>query len=155
LRIEGQRAGGIRPAFFLLACAAILCVAACYSSNYRKELAANTDLIAQLADKLADYCSAGFAIDKRQISSEEMGEFYYALKKARGLSATTTNDSARQSHRDFDAMLDAYQSFVRDADEYRLAGRRDPTKLAELIRQHQNVEAAAAKVRADLAAEDG
>jgi hypothetical protein len=155
LRIEGQRAGFCRPALFLIAGAAIFCAAACYSSNYRKELAANTDLISELADKLADYCTTGFMIDDRQVSSEEMGEFYYALKKARGLSATTARDSARASYRDFDAMLDAYQSFVRNADEYRLAGARDPAKLAALMQQHQAVESAAAKVREDLAKEKG
>jgi hypothetical protein len=152
---DRKRAGLIRPAFFLLAGAAMLCAAACYSSNYGKELAANTDLISQLADKLADYCRAGFAIDNRQVSSEEMGEFYYALKKARGLSAMTARDSARASHRDFDAMLDAYQNFVRNADEYRLTGARDPERLAALMAQHQMVEDAAAKVRADLARERG
>lgn len=152
---DGKRAGLYRPALFLIAGAAILFAAACYSSNYGKELAANTDLISELADKLADYCSAGFMIDNRQVSSEEMGEFYYALKKARGLSATTTRDSSRGSYRDFDAMLDAYQNFVRNADEYRLAGTRDPAKLAALMRQHQAVESAAAKVRADLAKEKG
>ncbi|MHB8381540.1 MAG: hypothetical protein ACYDC3_04260 [Candidatus Binataceae bacterium] len=154
MRIEGQRAGRIRPALLLLAGAAMLCVAGCYSSNYRKELAANTDLIAQLADKLADYCRAGFTVGNRPVSSEEMGEFYYALKKARGLSATTASDSARASHRDFDAMLDAYRDFVRGADQYRIAGSRDPAKLAALMGQHQKVEDAAAKVRADLAAEN-
>lgn len=152
---DRKRAGLSRPALFLLAAAAIVCAAACYSSNYRKELAANTDLISELADKLADYCNAGFIIENRQVSSEEMGEFYYALKKARGLSATTTRDSARASYRDFAAMLDAYQSFVRSADEYRLASARDPANLAALMRQHQAVESAAAKVRADLAKEKG
>ncbi len=152
---DGMRAGLSRPAIFLLAAAAILSAAACYSSNYRKELAANTDLISELADKLADYCTAGFIIENRQVSSEEMGEFYYALKKARGLSSTTTRDSARASYRDFAAMLDAYQSFVRNADEYRLASVRNPAKLAALMRQHQAVESAAAKVREDLAKEKG
>ncbi len=151
---ERKRAGLIRPALFFFAGAAILCAAACYSSSYRKELGANTDLISELSDKLADYCRADFAIDNRQVSSEEMGEFYYALKKARGLSAMTTRESARASHRDFDAMLDAYQLFARNADEYRLAGGRDPARLAELMRQHQKVEAAAAKVRADLVREN-
>ncbi|HUY27005.1 MAG TPA: hypothetical protein VMV27_06255 [Candidatus Binataceae bacterium] len=155
MRIEGKRAGRIRPALVLLAGAAIVCATACYSSNYRKELAANTDLISELADKLADYCQAGFTIDKRQVSSEEMGEFYYALKKARGLSAATARASARASHRDFDAMLDAYAAFLRSADEYRLAAHPDPGRLAALIAQRRTVENAAARVRADLAREDG
>ncbi|MGC1341679.1 MAG: hypothetical protein WA854_05100, partial [Candidatus Binataceae bacterium] len=67
---DGRRAGLYRPALFLIAAAAIACAAACYSSNYRKELAANTDLISELADKLADYSSAGFMIENRQVSSE-------------------------------------------------------------------------------------
>ncbi|MGH7780307.1 MAG: hypothetical protein ACREQR_10820 [Candidatus Binataceae bacterium] len=149
---DAKRAGLFRPALFFLAAAATLCAAACYSSNYRKELGASTDLISELSDKLADYCHADFLIDNRPVSSEEMGEFYYALKKARGLAAMT-HGSARVSHRDFDAMLDAYHIFLRNADEYRLVGARDPARLAALMMQHQAVEAAAAKVRADLANE--
>jgi hypothetical protein len=152
---DRTRAGTVRPAILLIFAAALLVTAGCYSSSYREEVAANTDLIAQLADKLADYCRAGFTIDNRPVSSEEMGEFYYALKKARGVSAITASDSTRISHRDFDAMLAAYQDFLRSADQYRLSGARDETRLAALVREHQAVEAAAAKVRADLANEGG
>jgi len=126
----------------------------CYSTSYRREMAANADLIANLADKLADYCQAGFAIDGRQVSSEEMGEFYYALKKARGFSTMRHDESDRASYRNFEVMLDQYAAFVHSADEYRIGGHTDSGKLAALIQQRDAVEQTASRVRADLASED-
>jgi hypothetical protein len=83
-----------------------------------------------------------------------MGEFYYALRKARGLAQmTASREGARASHRDFVALLDSDEAFVRSADEFRLAGAHDPAVLAELVRQHARVRAARARVLADLRAE--
>ncbi len=143
----------MRSAIVLVAWAICIGAAGCYTSSYRKELAANTDLISQLGDKLSDYCRAGFLIGNRPVSSEEMGEFYYALKKAREFSAMTASRSTLKSHRDFDAMLSKYEDFLRSGDEYRLSGARNPARLDILMRQHQAVASAAAKVHADLASE--
>ena len=77
LKSFSRRAGHRRPVFFL-ALAAIVAAAACYSSDYGRTMAANVALLSDLSDKLADYCRSDFMIDDRQISSEEMGEFYYA-----------------------------------------------------------------------------
>ncbi len=148
---DKTRAGDWRlPAFVLMlaACAAI--AASCYSSSYQREMAANVDLISGLADKLADYCKAGFTVDDRQISSEEMGEFYYALKKARAFATMSRDKSNQASYRDFSAMLDEYAAFVRSADEYRLGGHDDPSKLVALVAQHRAVEQRASRVRYDL-----
>ncbi len=145
------RAGLFRPALFAAITAAI-CAASCYSSNYRRQLGANVALVAGLSDKLADYCRAGFTLEGRAVSSEEMGEFYYALKKARAYAAMTRGDEKRRSHRDFERMLDTYATFVRAADEYRLAGAHDPAKLVALLSLHEEVRRLAAKVNADLAA---
>ncbi len=146
------RAGLVRPALFA-ALAAAVC-AGCYSSNYGRALGANVALVAELSDKLADYCRAGFMLDGRAVSSEEMGEFYYALRKARAYDSITRADANRRSHRDFGRMLDAYAAFVRAADEYRLAGTHDPAKLAALLADHDEVRRIAAQVSADLAAGD-
>jgi hypothetical protein len=147
------RVGLLRPALFGAMLAAA-CAAGCYSSNYRRELGANVALIADLADKLSDYCRSDFTVSGRSVSSEEMGEFYYALKKARAYAAMTHNDASRRSHRDFERMLAAYAAFVRAADEYRLAGARDPAKLQALLARHDSVSRLAAQVSADLAAGD-
>ncbi len=148
------RAGLLRPALFA-AMVGALCAPGCYSSNYRRELGANVSLVAELADKLADYCRAGFMIEGRAVSSEEMGEFYYALKKARAYAAMTGADESRRSHRDFERMLDTYATFVRTADEYRLAGAHDPAaRLVALLSLHDEVSRLATKVSADLAAGD-
>ncbi len=65
----------------MLACAMLL--ASCYSSNYRREMLASVALVSSLSDKLADYCREDFIVEGHPLSSEEMGEFYYGLKKAR------------------------------------------------------------------------
>lgn len=148
-----SRAGHRRPVFFL-ALAAIAAAAACYSSDYRRTMAANVALLSDLSDKLADYCRSDFKLDDRQLSSEEMGEFYYAFNKANAFSSSTPRESARASHRDFVAMLNAYERFAHGADGYRLAAKSDPAVLASLISQHDQVKHLAGKVTEDLRAED-
>jgi len=146
------RAGAVcRPVFYLLF--ATILAASCYSSSYRKEMAANTDLIAELADKLGDYCQAGFMVNDRQVSSEEMGEFYYALKKARAFASMQRGEANRASYQDFTVMLTQYTSFVRAADEYRLGGHTDEARLKELIAQRDTLRATASRVHEDLKSE--
>jgi hypothetical protein len=94
-----SRAGHRRPVFFL-ALAALAATAACYSSDYGRTMAANVALLSDLSDKLADYCRSDFKLDDRQLSSEEMGEFYYAFNKANAFSSSTPRESSRASHRD-------------------------------------------------------
>jgi hypothetical protein len=152
--LELWRAGDLRrPVLVLILAAAAMVGASCYSTSYSKEVAANTDLIAGLADKLADYCKAGFVVDDRQISSEEMGEFYYALKKARAFAYMRRDDSNRTSYRDFVALLDRYSAFVHSADQYRISGQVDSETLAALTSEHDAVDQAASRVRADLRSE--
>jgi hypothetical protein len=127
--------------------------AACYSSDYRRTMAANVALLSDLSDKLADYCRSDFKLDGRQLSSEEMGEFYYAFNKANAFSSSTPRESSRASHRDFVAMLNAYERFAHAADGYRLSGKSDPAVLASLISQHDQVKHLAGKVTEDLRAE--
>ncbi len=116
-------------------------------------MAANVALLSDLSDKLADYCRSDFKIDDREISSEEMGEFYYAFNKANAFSASTPRESSRASHRDFVAMLNAYERFAHAADGYRLAGKPDPAVLAALLSQRDRVKHLAGKVTEDLRAE--
>jgi len=146
------RAGHCRPVFFL-ALAALAAAAACYSSDYRRTMAANVALLSDLSDKLADYCRSDFKLDDRQLSSEEMGEFYYAFNKANAFSSSTPRESSRASHRDFVAMLNAYERFAHDADAYRLGGKRDAAVLVSLLSKHDQVKHLAGKVTEDLRAE--
>ena len=82
-----QRAGAHRrPAHFVVAIAAILLLSSCYSSSYRREMLRVDDAGREL-DKLADYSRADFIVERHPLSSEEMGEFYYGLKKARAFEA--------------------------------------------------------------------
>ena len=131
----------------------VLLAASCYTSSYQREMAANTDLIAELANKLGDYCQAGFMVGDRQVSSEEMGEFYYALKKARAFANMQKGEANRPSYRDFMVMLEQYSAFVHAADEYRLAGQPDDAKLAALSAQRDAVDATESRLRADLNSE--
>jgi hypothetical protein len=145
------RAGLCRPVFFLALAA--LATAACYSSDYRRSMEANVSLLSDLSDKLADYCRTDFKIDDRQLSSEEMGEFYYAFNKANAFSSSTPRESSRGSHRDFIKMLNAYERFAHSADAYRIEGKPNPALLASLLSQHDQVKHLAGKVTEDLRAE--
>ncbi len=125
-------------------------VTACYSSDYHHTMTANVSLLSDMSDKLADYCRAFFKLDDRQLSSEEMGEFYYAFNKASAFSSSTPRESSLRSHRDFVKLLNAYERFAHSADEYRLAGKPDPAVLASLLSQHDQVRHLAGKVTEDL-----
>ena len=146
------RAGVCRPVFFL-ALAAFATAAGCYSSDYGRTMAANVALLSDLSDKLADYCATDFKLDDRQLTSEEMGEFYYAFNKASAFSSSTPRETSRASHRDFVAMLIAYERFAHGADAYRLGGKSDPAMLASLLSQHQLIKHLAGKVNEDLRTE--
>ena len=113
-------------------------------------MAANVSLLSDMSDKLADYCRTYFKLDDRQLSSEEMGEFYYAFNKANAFSSSTPRESSRPSHRDFVKLLNAYEKFAHAADEYRLGGKPDPAMLAALLSQHDQVRHLAGKVTEDL-----
>jgi hypothetical protein len=148
-----RRAGLRRPVFFVALALAITAMSACYSSDYRRTMAANVSLLSDMSDKLADYCRAFFKIDDRQLSSEEMGEFYYAFNKANAFSSSTPRDASRQSHHDFVKLLNAYEKFAHAADAYRLDGKPDPAALAALLSQHDQVRHLAGKVSEDLKGE--
>jgi hypothetical protein len=145
-----RRAGLRRPVFFLAIAIAIVAANACYSSDYRRTMAANVSLLSDLSDKLADYSRTFFKLDDRQLSSEEMGEFYYAFNKANAFSSSTPRESSRLSHRDFVKLLNTYEKFAHAADEYRLGGKSDPAVLASLLSQHDQVRHLAGKVTEDL-----
>ena len=117
-----RRAGLRRPVFFLALAIAIVTASGCYSSDYRRTIKANVSLLSDLSDKLADYCRTYFKLDDRQLSSEEMGEFYYAFNKANAFSSSTPREASRPSHRDFVRLLNAYEKFAHAADEYRHLG---------------------------------
>ena len=130
------RTGLVRSALPILA---LIAIAGCYSSSYRKGLVANVGLISDLTDKLADYCRSGFMLNGRQVSSEEMGEFYYALKKARAFSAMNESLSDRRSYQKFQQLLDSYQGFVQAADQFRLNAKPDPKALEALMGHERGV----------------
>ena len=151
---DSTRAGALgRPVFYLMLVAALALVPACYSATYRREMGAAVNLLSGLGEKLADYCNGGFKVGDRPISSEEMGEFYYALNKAQAFRAMRRGQARRPSYRDFSTLLEQYAAFVHSADEYRIGGHVDPVALAALIAQRDAVRKTASRVRADLAAE--
>ena len=115
-------------------------LASCYSSNYRREMVASISLVSQLSDKLADYCRADFIVDKHPLSSEEMGEFYYGLQKARAFERMTAKrHAADASGRAFSKLVDAYEKFVREADQYRLNQSHTHEQLDQLLQDHDLV----------------
>lgn len=140
MKRTSRRAGAYRrPAFFLAIALAAAAAASCYSSGYRSEMRASVALISDLSDKLADYCRSGFELDSRRVSSEEMGEFYYGLQKARAYESMTRSQQERRSQKKFAELVDAYEKFVRDADRYRLDSSRPPEQLDGLLKDHDTV----------------
>ena len=123
----------------------------CYSSNYPREMRASVSLVSELSDKLADYCRADFIVERHPLSSEEMGEFYYGLKKARAFeSMTATRHASDRSAQAFSQLVDAYESFVRDADQYRLNQSHTHEQLDQLMKDHDLVRQRAEEVRRAL-----
>jgi hypothetical protein len=136
--------------FMMLACAILL--ASCYSSSYRRETLASVALVGSLSDKLADYCRVDFIVDRHPLSSEEMGEFYYGLKKARAFESMSASSHASEaSGVAFSKLADAYEKFVRDADQYRINPAHTKEQLEELMREHEAVRQRADAVRTALA----
>jgi len=128
-----------------------ICLAAgCYSSDYRRQTAATASMLGDLAQKLGDYCRADFKLDHREVSSEEMGEFYYALRKARSYASEAASNSNRQSYRDLTRLIEDYTQLLSKVDRYRLTGKPDPQRLAEIVAAEQRVSDEAQSVLKDL-----
>jgi hypothetical protein len=149
-----KRAGAHRrPAHFVIL-AGVMLLASCYSSSYRRELLASVALVSSLSDKLADYCRADFVVDKRPLSSEEMGEFYYGLQKARAferMSAKRRGSDA--SGAAFAGLVNAYEKFVTGADQYRLNPSHTQEQLEQLLKDHETVMRRGDEVRRALRTE--
>lgn len=146
-----KRAGAHRrPVRFVVLLGALL-LASCYSSNYRREMLASVALVSSLSDKLADYCHADFIVHEHPLSSEEMGEFYYGLKKARAFQQMTAkrhgSDASGQA---FAELVEGYEKFLRDADQYRLNPSHTQEQLAQLLKNHDLVTQRAEEVRQAL-----
>jgi len=132
-----MRAGSRRLAWLgLLVC---LAVGGCYSSDYRRQTAATATMLGDLALKLGDYCRADFKLDHREVTSEEMGEFYYALKKARSYVSAASSNTGRPTYQRLTRLVDDYGRLLGDVDRYRLAGKPDPQRLAEILATQQRV----------------
>jgi hypothetical protein len=125
-------------------------IAGCYSSDYGRQTGATASMLRDLAAKLGDYCRADFRLGDRDVSSEEMGEFYYGLKKARSYAAEAASKSDRQSYRDLIRLTDDYAQLLSDADRYRLSGKPDPQRLKEILARQDQVSARAQSVLNDL-----
>jgi hypothetical protein len=119
----------------------------CYSSNYRREMQASVALVSSLSDKLVDYCRADFIVDRHPLSSEEMGEFYYGLKKVRAFQQMTgKRNGSEVSAQTFNSLVEAYENFVRDADQYRINPSHTHDQLEQLMKDHDIVKQRAEEV---------
>jgi hypothetical protein len=125
----------------------------CYSSDYRRQTAATASMLGDLAQKLGDFCRADFKLDHRQVSSEEMGEFYYALRKARSYASEASSNSGRQSYQDLTRLIEDYAQLLADVDRYRLAAIPDAQRVAAIIAAQERVKGEAQMVLAKLQAE--
>ncbi len=151
-RFSEARAGSLRPVLLLALCA--LALGSCYSSDYERQVRANVSLLSDLSQKLADYCRAGFSLNGQPLSSEEMGEFYYAGKKASSFaSMIRSGASNRASFREFEKLLRAYNQFVSEADQSRLEAPEKRIALQELLAEADSVKVQAQAVLDALDAE--
>jgi len=139
-----------RPAWLgLLFCLGLL-AAGCYSSDYGRQTAATASMLRDLSAKLADYCRADFKVDGREVSSEEMGEFYYGLRKARSYLSAAASNSQRPSYHELAQLIDGYARMLSEADRYRLSGKPDPRQLEVILADQRRVSAQAQAVLEDL-----
>jgi hypothetical protein len=145
-----MRAAAHRLVWLAWFCLLSVALTGCYSSDYGRQTAATASMLRDLALKLGDYCSAGFKLDGREVSSEEMGEFYYGLRKARSYAAERASDSSRQSYRDLTRLINDYGQLLSDADRYRLSGKPDPQQLKDILARQQEVIVQAQTVIRDL-----
>ena len=133
----------------------MLLAASCYSSNYRREMLASVSLVSELSDKLADYCRADFKVRDHVVSSEEMGEFYYGLQKARAFEAMTAKrHGSHESAAAFSKLVVSYEAFVSEADRYRLDPAHTQIQFEQLMKDHDLVRQRAEGVRQALAREE-
>jgi len=107
-------------------------------------------MLGDLAVKLSDYCRVGFRLGDREVTSEEMGEFYYALKKARSFTSGAASNSNPQSYHDLTQLVEDYGKLLNEADRYRLSGKPDPQQLAQIMAAQQHVTNEANTVLKDL-----
>jgi hypothetical protein len=145
-----MRAGSRRLAWLSLLLSLCLGIGGCYSSDYRRQSAATASMLGDLALKLGDYCRADFRLGGREVTSEEMGEFYYALRKARSYASEAASNSSRHSYQDLTRLIEDYGQLLSEADRYRLAGKPDPQRLAEILARQQRVGSEAKAVLKDL-----
>jgi hypothetical protein len=145
-----MRAGSRRLAWLSLLLCLCLGIGGCYSSDYRRQTAATASMLGDLAAKLGDYCRADFRLGSREVSSEEMGEFYYALRKARSYASEAASNSSRQSYQDLTRLIADYGRLLGDVDRYRLSGKPDPRRLVEILAAQQRVSDEAKAVLKDL-----
>jgi hypothetical protein len=149
-----RRAGVNRRPVYFVALLAMLFAASCYSSNYRREMLASVSLVSELSDKLADYCRADFKVRDHVLSSEEMGEFYYGLQKARAFEAMTAKrQGSHESSAAFSKLVASYEAFVSDADRYRLDPSHTHVQLEQLLKDHELVGVQADEVKQALTKE--
>jgi hypothetical protein len=145
-----MRAGAGRLAWLgLLGCLGLV-IGGCYSSDYGRQTAATASMLRDLSAKLGDYCRANFKLGGGDVSSEEMGEFYYGLKKARSYAEAAAANADRRSYRDLTRLIDEYAQLLSDADRYRLSSKSDPQRLKEILAHQQQVSAQAQRVLNDL-----
>ncbi len=143
-----------RFAIIIITAGALSLLGSCYSSDYHRGVVASARLLRDLASKLEDYCRADFNLGGRQVSSEEMGEFYYALKKARSFAEIERDRSSRRaSYREFMVLLDDYQNFVAAADQYRLDSHHRHDDLQKVLQHANEVRQQAERVLASANAE--
>ncbi len=128
----------------------IFLAAGCYSSDYRRQTAATASMLGDLAQKLGDYCRADFRLDHREVSSEEMGEFYYALRKARSFASEVASNSNRPSYQDLTRLITDYGFLLGEVDRYRLTGKPDPQRLVQIVAAQRRVNDEAQSVLKDL-----
>lgn len=146
--------GGARLAWLALCVCLGLAIGGCYSSDYSRQTAATASMLRDLADKLGDYCRADFKVAGGEVSSEEMGEFYYGFKKARSFAAEQAANSDRNSYHDLTRLIGDYDRLLKDADRYRLAGKSDPQRLKDILAHQQQVSGDAQAVLNHLQKED-
>jgi len=128
---------------------ALCLLAGCLWRGYAAIMQVHLDVLTQTAAKLCAVVDAG-----RGLSAEAMAEYVYPAQRAREFLHQFSNQSGRASYRQFSALLEHYETMVRDVDAARAAGREWAQMSPQLHVQCDALLRQAAAVRADLTRDD-
>ena len=127
----------------------VLCLfAACLWRGYAAIMAVHLDVLTQTAAKLCAVVESG-----RGLTTQGMAEYVYPAQRAREFLHQFSAQSSRASYKQFAALVERYETLVRETDAERATQPNWQQALPHLTAERDALAQQAADVRAELARE--